>query len=210
MIAAVWVVCDSRCLASREVSHLRLLSVNEIPALWRVLFRGPDFGRCALSSPIERYCVASSSEGLRSRESFSTRPLRLRNPHARWCRSGPSTNHPLIKRRKRPPYSSRALKLEEETHLTMSAPVEARVDLRNYQECMSKARSKAAKEKCAPHLNSGISKVGDIAQRDCAPQAEDFFQCFNHQFQLPNCGDDVTRKLVQCQENTVRNLASFR
>lgn len=57
-------------------------------------------------------------------------------------------------------------------------------------------------------LRQAVDKVVGITSSDCKPYVDNFYQCYNHKFNLASCGDDVTDKLIQCQSSTASLVRS--
>ena len=86
----------------------------------------------------------------------------------------------------------------------MATHVATRVEVSKYRECTDKSGKDSAQ--CQQLLGNLSSNIASIATRDCKDAATTFFQCFNHKFNLNECGPEATTKFVQCQENTVKTL----
>ncbi|CAD7957007.1 unnamed protein product [Amoebophrya sp. A120] len=87
----------------------------------------------------------------------------------------------------------------------MASPVEARQEVRSFRECVSKKGPEA----CKQQLQYAVTSVASLSSKDCAPLAEEFFQCYNHKFALSTCDDSTTANLVRCQASTVSRVLFF-
>ncbi|CAD7932232.1 unnamed protein product [Amoebophrya sp. A25] len=87
----------------------------------------------------------------------------------------------------------------------MVSPVEARQEVRTYKECVQRD----GKTACKAQLGHAVNAISTISSRDCAPFVEDFFQCYNHKFNLATCSDQTTAKLIRCQSDTANQMLTL-
>eukprot|EP00397_Hematodinium_sp_SG-2012_P065095 GEMP01093697.1.p1 GENE.GEMP01093697.1~~GEMP01093697.1.p1 ORF type:complete len:102 (+),score=21.65 GEMP01093697.1:48-308(+) len=75
----------------------------------------------------------------------------------------------------------------------MSA-VDAKMALRSFKDCVKEG----GYAKCTSEATTAVNATGKVVARECDALAQDFFQCFNHRFNLHTCTPDVTAKLLRC------------
>ena len=77
--------------------------------------------------------------------------------------------------------------------------VDARSTMRAFQSCVTNAGA-GGHALCETERVTAVKSIANSTSGQCAPYAEDFFQCFNHRYRLSTCNDGTVSKLLRCQE----------
>jgi len=80
--------------------------------------------------------------------------------------------------------------------------VDAKLTVRSFKECV-KEKGMA---QCTNEAKLAVENTATVVARDCDAFAADFFQCYNHKFELSTCTSEVTSRLLQCQANVANQV----